>query len=176
MAVRTSVEGIRFAPHAEGVTVRLECTLGTPKLSAQMCCSPSGVVPTLTISVSTRPAWRPTRAATARSTIASRPALRVSGRSVTATAAGAVGLGALPRWQEGPKGLAVVNEVRRSARTGVVIKLSEAEISMTHPSAQDKVLELRDVSRAMAKLAEGQREASAPGTNEAEDGGVKLRG
>jgi len=52
-----------------------------------------------------------------------------------------------------------VNEIRRSTRENVVVALSELDEPLTRPPTQDKVLELRDVRRAMTKLTEGQRKA-----------------
>jgi len=52
-----------------------------------------------------------------------------------------------------------VNEIRRSAREGVVLGLSELDEPPARPPTQDMVLELRDVSRAMTTLTEGQRKA-----------------
>jgi RNA polymerase sigma-70 factor (ECF subfamily) len=50
-----------------------------------------------------------------------------------------------------------VNHVRRSAREGVAVNVSETEPSLIHAANQDKHLELRDLDRALAKLPEEQR-------------------
>jgi RNA polymerase sigma-70 factor (ECF subfamily) len=52
-----------------------------------------------------------------------------------------------------------VNEIRRIVREGTVVELSAVDEQLAHPPAQDKVLELRDVRRTLAKLSEGQRDA-----------------
>jgi len=52
-----------------------------------------------------------------------------------------------------------VNEIRRSARESGVIPISDVESHVGLAPAQEKVLQLRDVSRALVKLTEGQREA-----------------
>jgi RNA polymerase sigma-70 factor, ECF subfamily len=52
-----------------------------------------------------------------------------------------------------------VNEIRRSVREGVVVELSELSKPLARPPAQDKILEWRDVSRAITELTEEQREA-----------------
>jgi RNA polymerase sigma-70 factor, ECF subfamily len=52
-----------------------------------------------------------------------------------------------------------VNEIRRTVREGTVVELSEVDEQLAHPPAQEKVLELRDVRRALATLTEGQRDA-----------------
>ena len=52
-----------------------------------------------------------------------------------------------------------VNEIRRIASEGVVVKLGEVDEQLAHPPAQDKVLELRDVRRALTQLTDGQRDA-----------------
>lgn len=52
-----------------------------------------------------------------------------------------------------------VNEIRRTVKEGTVVELSEVDNQLAHPPAQDKVLEWRDVRRALGKLSDGQREA-----------------
>lgn len=52
-----------------------------------------------------------------------------------------------------------VNEIRRKVREGTTVELGEADEELAQPPPQEKVLEWRDVRRAFAKLAEGQREA-----------------
>jgi RNA polymerase sigma-70 factor (ECF subfamily) len=52
-----------------------------------------------------------------------------------------------------------VNEIRRSVRQGTVVGLSEIDERLAGTPAQEKGLELRDVSRAMTALSEGQRKA-----------------
>jgi RNA polymerase sigma-70 factor (ECF subfamily) len=42
-----------------------------------------------------------------------------------------------------------INEVRRSAREAVVTHLGDLDGMLPHPPPQEKILELRDVSRAM---------------------------
>ncbi len=65
-----SAKCIGFEPHADGVAVGVDCTPGHPSWSARTCCWRSAAGPTPTTSASTRPASRPTRAATSRSTTA----------------------------------------------------------------------------------------------------------
>jgi RNA polymerase sigma-70 factor (ECF subfamily) len=50
-----------------------------------------------------------------------------------------------------------VNTVRRGAREGVAVSVSDAEPSLKRAASQEKCLELRDLDRAMAKLPEEQR-------------------
>lgn len=78
------------------------------------------------------------------------------------------GLGKLHLWREGTDLRAwlftilhnqYVNQVRRTAREGAAVALSEAELGLTCPPDQDKRLELRDLVRALANLPEGQRAA-----------------
>jgi RNA polymerase sigma-70 factor, ECF subfamily len=52
-----------------------------------------------------------------------------------------------------------VNEIRRIVREGSVVELSAVDEQLAHPPAQDKVLEWRDVRRALAKLRKEQRDA-----------------
>jgi RNA polymerase sigma-70 factor, ECF subfamily len=52
-----------------------------------------------------------------------------------------------------------VNEIRRTVREGTVVELSEVDEQLANPPTQDKLLELRDVRRALATLTDGQREA-----------------
>jgi RNA polymerase sigma-70 factor, ECF subfamily len=52
-----------------------------------------------------------------------------------------------------------VNEIRRMARGGTVVELSQADQERALSPTQDKVLECRDVRRALAGLTDGQREA-----------------
>jgi len=77
-------------------------------------------------------------------------------------------LGAVHRWQEGTNLRAwlftimhnlYVSGIRRAVRDSAAVELSEVEPLLAHAPAQDKGLELRDVSRVMATLTEGQREA-----------------
>ena len=88
IVVRTDATCIGFKPHADGVAVDVDCTAGEPDGGrARMCCWRSGAGPTPTISGSTRPASRSTRAATSSSTTALRPMSPASGRWAIATAA-----------------------------------------------------------------------------------------
>ena len=75
-------------------------------------------------------------------------------------------LGKLHLWQEGTDLRAwlftilhnqYVNQVRRSVREGAAVGLSETEPLLTRAPQQGKVLELRDLERAIAKLPEEQR-------------------
>jgi RNA polymerase sigma-70 factor (ECF subfamily) len=50
-----------------------------------------------------------------------------------------------------------VNYVRRSAREGSAVALSETEINLTTAPAQGKTLELRDMERALGMIPEEQR-------------------
>jgi RNA polymerase sigma-70 factor, ECF subfamily len=50
-----------------------------------------------------------------------------------------------------------VNAVRRAVRVGAAVVISETEPSLICAPAQEKGLELRDLDRALAKLAEEQR-------------------
>lgn len=52
-----------------------------------------------------------------------------------------------------------VNEIRRTVKEGTVVELSEVDEQLARPPAQDKVLEWRDVRRALGQLTEGQRQA-----------------
>jgi len=52
-----------------------------------------------------------------------------------------------------------VNEIRRITREGTVVELSEADEQLARPPAQDKVLEWRDVRRALAGMRKEQRDA-----------------
>jgi RNA polymerase sigma-70 factor, ECF subfamily len=52
-----------------------------------------------------------------------------------------------------------VNEIRRVVREGTTVELSEVDEQLAHPPPQEKVLELHDVHRALAKLTDGQRDA-----------------
>jgi RNA polymerase sigma-70 factor (ECF subfamily) len=52
-----------------------------------------------------------------------------------------------------------VNEIRRSVREGTVVELSEVDEQLARPPEQEKVLELRDVRRALTRLTDGQRDA-----------------
>jgi RNA polymerase sigma-70 factor, ECF subfamily len=52
-----------------------------------------------------------------------------------------------------------VNEIRRVVREGTIVELCDADEELALPPAQDKVLELRDVRRALATLTDGQRDA-----------------
>jgi RNA polymerase sigma-70 factor (ECF subfamily) len=52
-----------------------------------------------------------------------------------------------------------VDDIRRALRTGTVVELSEVEERLADPPAQEKVLALRDVNRALAGLTDGQRAA-----------------
>ena len=76
-------------------------------------------------------------------------------------------LGKLHLWQEGTDLRAwlftilhnqYVNQVRRAVREGAVVGLSETEPLLTQAPDQGKRLELRDLERAIAKLAVEQRE------------------
>lgn len=78
------------------------------------------------------------------------------------------GLGNVHLWREGTNLRAwlctilhnqYVNEIRRVTRKGTVIELSEVGEMLACPPAQDKSLELRDVSRALQALPKGQRMA-----------------
>jgi RNA polymerase sigma-70 factor, ECF subfamily len=51
-----------------------------------------------------------------------------------------------------------VNEVRSALREGVAVPIEEAAPLMTAPASQDASLQLRDLDRAMARLAEEQRQ------------------
>jgi RNA polymerase sigma factor (sigma-70 family) len=51
-----------------------------------------------------------------------------------------------------------VNEVRSAFREGVAVPIEEAAPLMTAPASQDASLQLRDLDRAMARLAEEQRQ------------------
>ena len=51
-----------------------------------------------------------------------------------------------------------VNEVRRALREGVAVPVEDAAPLMTAPASQDASLQLRDLDRAMARLAEEQRQ------------------
>jgi RNA polymerase sigma-70 factor, ECF subfamily len=75
-------------------------------------------------------------------------------------------LGRLHLWQEGTDLRAwlftilhnqYVNHVRRSAREGNAVAVSDTEPSLTTRPAQGKRLELRDLERAIAKLPDEQR-------------------
>jgi RNA polymerase sigma-70 factor (ECF subfamily) len=50
-----------------------------------------------------------------------------------------------------------VNQVRRSVRTGTTVELDEAELLLSQSASQDKVLELRDLDRALGQLPAEQR-------------------
>jgi RNA polymerase sigma-70 factor (ECF subfamily) len=50
-----------------------------------------------------------------------------------------------------------VNLVRRSAREGTGVAISDTEPSLTRAANQEKSLELRDLDRALAKLPDEQR-------------------
>lgn len=52
-----------------------------------------------------------------------------------------------------------VNEIRRTAREGTAVELCEVDAQLASPPTQDKLLELRDVCRALATLTNGQRDA-----------------
>jgi RNA polymerase sigma-70 factor (ECF subfamily) len=52
-----------------------------------------------------------------------------------------------------------VNDIRRAVRTGTVVELGEVEEQLVDPPAQEKVLALRDINRALAGLTDGQRDA-----------------
>jgi RNA polymerase sigma-70 factor, ECF subfamily len=76
------------------------------------------------------------------------------------------GLGKLHLWQEGTNLTAWlftimhnlhISERRRLAREGAAIELTEVQGKLAGPAAQDKVLELRDLKRALVKLAEKHR-------------------
>jgi RNA polymerase sigma-70 factor (ECF subfamily) len=75
-------------------------------------------------------------------------------------------LGRLHLWQEGTDLRAwlftilhnqYVNHIRRSAREGNAVALSETEPTLTTRPAQGKRLELRDLERAIARLPDEQR-------------------
>jgi RNA polymerase sigma-70 factor (ECF subfamily) len=75
-------------------------------------------------------------------------------------------LGRIHLWQEGTDLRAwlftilhnqYVNHVRRSAREGSAVALSETEPTLTSRPNQGKQLELRDLERAIAKLPDEQR-------------------
>jgi len=51
-----------------------------------------------------------------------------------------------------------VNDVRRALREGSTIPVEDAAPVMTAPASQDASLQLRDLDRAMAQLAEEQRQ------------------
>jgi len=51
-----------------------------------------------------------------------------------------------------------VNDVRRALREGSTIPVEDAAPLMTAPASQDASLQLRDLDRAMAQLAEEQRQ------------------
>jgi RNA polymerase sigma-70 factor (ECF subfamily) len=44
-------------------------------------------------------------------------------------------------------------------REGTIVELNKVDEQLAHPAPQDKVLELRDIRRALAELPRGQREA-----------------
>jgi RNA polymerase sigma-70 factor (ECF subfamily) len=50
-----------------------------------------------------------------------------------------------------------VNEVRRSIRRGITVELSDTKPVLRRPPNQDKVLELRDLDRALGQLPAEQR-------------------
>jgi RNA polymerase sigma-70 factor (ECF subfamily) len=50
-----------------------------------------------------------------------------------------------------------VNEVRRSIRRGITVELSDTKPLLRQPPNQDKVLELRDLDRALGQLPAEQR-------------------
>jgi RNA polymerase sigma-70 factor, ECF subfamily len=50
-----------------------------------------------------------------------------------------------------------VNEVRRSVRRGITVELSDTELLLRQSPSQDKVLELRDLDRALGQLPAEQR-------------------
>jgi RNA polymerase sigma-70 factor (ECF subfamily) len=50
-----------------------------------------------------------------------------------------------------------VNEVRRSVRRGTTVELSDPKLRLNRPPNQDKVLELRDLDRALGQLPAEQR-------------------
>ena len=52
-----------------------------------------------------------------------------------------------------------VNEIRRTVREGTLVELSEVDDQLANAPPQEKVLELRDVRRALAALTQGQRDA-----------------
>ena len=52
-----------------------------------------------------------------------------------------------------------INEIRRTVREGIVVELSEVDEQLANPPAQDRLLELRDLRRALATLTDGQYEA-----------------
>ena len=52
-----------------------------------------------------------------------------------------------------------INEIRRTAREGIAVDLSKVDEQLADPPAQEKGLEWRDVTRVLAQLTKGQREA-----------------
>src|SRR5271168_2475362 len=50
-----------------------------------------------------------------------------------------------------------VNEVRRSVRRGITVELSDTELLLRQSPNQEKVLELRDLDRALSQLPAEQR-------------------
>ena len=64
VAVRTHAQCIAFAPHAQGVAVRVECREGAPDVVASHVLLALGRQPNTGVWARSRPASPPTRAAT----------------------------------------------------------------------------------------------------------------
>ncbi len=85
ITVHLDAECIGFARRGDDIAV-VDQSRAARRRSARTCCWRSGGGRTPTTSASTKPAWRPTSAATSPSTTSCRPMFPASGRSATATA------------------------------------------------------------------------------------------